>query len=149
MKVIFLKDVAGKGKKGELKEVSDGFANNFLIRQGLAKAATSDLQQQIEKEEREAKAKKQRELEKLQELKNELERRTFTVKVKVGEGGKIFGAVREKDVAESINQKLNSELEKSHITIPTTIKELGLHEAEVKLGHGLHSKVKIQVESLN
>ena len=91
MKVIFIKDTPGQGRRGEIKDVSDGYAQNFLIRKGLAQVATAEMQAKIAKEAKEAEIKKLKEIGKLEALKSEIEKRTFTVKVKVGEKGQIFG----------------------------------------------------------
>lgn len=148
MKVIFVKDAAGTAKKGEIKEVSSGFAQNFLIPKGFAHVATAQIQAQMEKEAKEAEGKRQKELGKLQGLKSELEKRTFTVKVKVGEKGQVFGGVHEKDIAEVIGKKLNHSLEKNQIEISSAIKELGEHQIKVKLGQGITAEAKIKVEAL-
>jgi large subunit ribosomal protein L9 len=146
MKVIFIKDTPGQGKKGEIKDVSSGFAQNFLIPKGLAQVATADIQAKITKESKEAEIKKLKEIGKLQDLKQEMEKRTFTVKVKVGGAGQVFGSVHEKDIAAAIATKLNHPLEKNNIEIDAAIKELGEHKVKVKLGSGIIATVKINVE---
>jgi large subunit ribosomal protein L9 len=147
MKVIFLKDAAGQGKKGEIKEVSSGFAANFLIPKGIAQIATTDLQLKIQKETREAAAKETREKEKLQALKQEMEKRTFTIKVKVGDKGQVFGGVHEKDISEVIKGKMSISLGKTQIKIPEPIKKLGSHKVNVDLGHHVTANVNINVEA--
>lgn len=147
MKVIYLKDVTGQGKRGEIKDVSSGFAQNFLIPKGFVRVATADIQNKIAKESKEAEAKHQRELNRLQFLKAEMEKRTFTVKVKVGDKGQIFGSVHEKDIAEAIAGKLSHPLEKNQIEIDSAIKELGAHQVKVKLGQGIIASAKINVEA--
>ena len=147
MKVILLKDVAGQGKRGEIKEVSSGFAENFLIKKGLVQVATADIQNKIAKEAKEAQNKKLKEIEKLQSLKTDLEKRTFTLKVKVGDKGQVFGGVHEKDIAAAISDKMNHPIEKSQIEISSAIKELGQHQVKVKLFGGIIANVKINVEA--
>lgn len=147
MKVIFIKDTPGQGRKGEIKDVSEGFAQNFLIKKGFAQAATTDIQAKIAKEAKEAEAKKLKEIGKLEALKGEIEKRIFTVKVKVGEKGQIFGGVHEKDIAASISAKLSHPLEKNQIEIGSIIKQIGEHLVKVKLGSGVTASAKINVEA--
>src|SRR4051812_48117068 len=104
MKVIFLKDVKGKGKKGEVKNVADGYAQNFLLKQGLALEATSasvsTLNAQKKKQEQEAVA----ELEQMKQLKIKLEELTVQLSAKSGEGGRLFGSVTSKQIADELNK---------------------------------------------
>lgn len=147
MKVIFLKDVSGQGKRGEIKDLSEGFVQNFLIPKGFAQVATSDIQAKIAKEAQEAEAKHQKSLAKLQALKLEIEKRTFTVKVKVGDKGQVFGSVHEKDIAAAVSAKLNYPLDKNQVEIGAAIKQLGQHRVIVKLGGGIIVNLKINVEA--
>jgi len=104
MKVIFLKDVKGKGKKGEVKNVADGYAQNFLLKQGLAVEATnanvSTLDAKKRKEEKEA----EQELENSKKLKEVLEALTVNLKAKSGEGGRLFGSITSKQIAEELQK---------------------------------------------
>ena len=147
MRVIFIKDSAGAGKKGEIKEVSSGYAQNFLIPKGFAQVATPDIIKRVEKEGKEQEAKKQKEVARLTALKAELEKRTFTVKVKVGDKGQVFGGVHEKDVAASVNSKMDISLEKNQVEIPAVIKELGIYQVKLKLGSGIIANVKINIQA--
>lgn len=147
MKVIFLKDSPGNGKKGEIKEVSDGFASNFLIPKGFAQIATKEIQSKIAKEEKEHKAKQAKQQQKLATLKQDLEKRTFTLKVKVGERGQIFGGVHEKDVANCINNKFNLDIQKNQIKLGTVVKNLGEHKVKVSLGSHIVAEVKLILEA--
>ena len=147
MRVILLKDVSKIGKKGEVKDVNDGFANNFLIAKGFAKVATAEIQAKLEKEAKEAMAKAGRQTEKVLELKKDLEKRTFTVSVKVGDKGQIFGGAHEKDIISAINTKLNTELEKQSVNIEHPIKAIGQHKVKIKLGHGQEAITTINIEA--
>ena len=147
MKVILLKDVPKIGRKGEIKDVADGFAKNMLIRKGLASLATGDAQAKLAKEKKDksdaaAKTKSQAE-----KQRQDLEKRTFTIKVKTGEQGQIFGGIHEQDVAKAIFQKTKLKLEKSQIQVPHGIKSIGQHVATVKLAGGITANVKINLES--
>lgn len=148
MKVILLTDVAKIGRKGELKEVSDGLARNMLIRKGLAVIATQEAQNKLVKEQKEKSSAKEREISKAAQTKAELERRTFTVKVKTGDKGQVFGGVHEKDIAAAIYQKTKLTVEKSQIDAHKGIKQLGEHTINIKLGSGIIAKTKINLESL-
>ena len=147
MKVVFLKDVPGQGRKGEIKDVSEGFAQNFLIRKGLAATATAEIQAKVTKEAKEADAKKQKELARLQALKAEIEKRVFGVRVKVGERGQVFGGVHEKDIAQAVGSKLNYPLEKNQVEISSAVKQVGEHQVRIKLGQGVVASAKINVEA--
>lgn len=148
MKVVLLKDVPKIGRKGEIKDVSDGFAKNMLIRKGLAVLATKEAQDKVAREQRDHSEAKQRAIKKAQDQKSELERRVFTVKVKTGDKGQIFGGVHEKDIAAAIFQKTKIELDKSGIDAHRGIKQLGEHIINIKLGQGVTARTKINLESL-
>ncbi len=147
MKVIFIKDAPGAGKKGELKEVSEGYGNNFLIAKGFAQIATAQIQAKIAKEAKEAQAKKLKEIEKFRALKSDFEKRTFTLKIKVGEKGQVFSSVHEKDIILAVNNKMGLELEKNQIEISGVIKTLGLHPVKLRLAPGIIAETKINVEA--
>ena len=149
MKVIFVKELTGTGKKGEIKEVSDGYAQNFLIAKGFAQLATADIQAKIAKEGKEAENKKLKENEKLNALKVDLEKRIFNHKVKVGDKGQVFGSVHEKDVAQAVSGKIGINIDRHQIEIPSVIKQTGEHQAKVKLGSGIIANIKLQVDGSN
>lgn len=146
IKVIFLKDLSGIGKKGEIREVADGYANNFLIPSGLAQVATKDIQAKLAKETAEADAKKQRQAAKFESLKRELQKRIFTVKVKVGEKGQVFGGVHEKEIAQAVSGKMGINVDKGQVEIFSPLKQLGEHQVGIKLGGGVTAKIKIKIE---
>lgn len=147
MKIIYLKDQSGGGKKGQIKEVSEGFAKNFLIPKGFAAVATPEVQAKVAKEGKDAEVKKQKEAARLQGLKVDLEKKVFTVKVKVGDKGQVFGGVHEKDIAKAIADKTNYPLEKNQVELTSPVKQTGQHQVKVKLGGGISAMVKINVEA--
>jgi large subunit ribosomal protein L9 len=149
MKIIFIKDQPGGGKKGEIKEVSQGYAENFLIPKGFAKVATAEVQAKVAKEQKEAEAKAGREQERLMAAKQDLEKRTFILYVKVGDKGQIFSGVHEKDIAEAINKKMDLNLDRHGVELAKPIKELGEHKVKVKIGSGVTASVNIKVESIS
>lgn len=146
MKVILVKNIPSLGKPGEVKDVSEGHASNFLLPRGLAVLATPDKLAAIARQNQAAEAKSAKHLEGLKKLKAELEKRTFTVKVKVGDKGQIFGAVREKDIADIINQKIPNSIEKSQVHITEPIKQLGTVKVTLKLGEGVSVSITINIE---
>jgi len=148
MKVILLKDVAKVGRKGEVKEVSEGYANNFLIKTGAARLATAELQQKAEADAETAKARQEKQTGQLKQLKSVLEKQTFSLKVKVGDKGQVFGGIHEKDIAAAINSQTVGNIEKNQIQGLHGIKTLGEHEIEIKLGRGITAKTKLNIESL-
>ena len=148
MKVILLTDVPKIGRKGEVKEVADGYANNLLIKKGLAIAATKDAQAKLAKENKDKSEKQQRQISKFETWKKELEKRTFTIKVKIGNKGQIFGGVHEKDIIDAVYQKTKIELEKSQFDSLKSIKQLGTHDITIRFGHGVNAKTKINIEAL-
>jgi large subunit ribosomal protein L9 len=145
MKVIFLKDVKGKGKKGEVKNVADGYAHNFLIKQGLAVEANnsnvSSLNAQKKKQEQEA----IQELEQMQELKKQLEQLTVQLHAKSGEGGRLFGSVTSKQIVDELKKSHNIKLDKRKLDLPDGIRALGFTNVPVKLHPEVQATVKVQV----
>ncbi|MGM0877074.1 MAG: 50S ribosomal protein L9 [Bacillota bacterium] len=145
MKVIFLKDVKGKGKKGEVKNVADGYAQNFLIKQGLAVEASnanvSSLNAQKKKQEKEA----VEELEQMQQLKKHLEELTVQLSAKSGEGGRLFGSVTSKQIADELKKSHNIKLDKRKLELPDGIRSLGFTNVPVKLHPEVTAIVKVQV----
>jgi len=148
MKVIFLKDVPGQGKKGEVKEVSEGYGSNFLIPKGFAQVATKQIQDKVAKETREGQAKQAKAEAKSNALKKDLEKRTFTVRLKVGDKGQIFGGIKDTKVIDAINNKMNTRFDKSALDMPHGIKTIGAHQATIKLGQGMKATITINIEPL-
>ena len=147
MKVIFTKDQPGGGKKGQIKEVNDGYAKNFLIAKGFAQIATPEIQAKVAKESKEAETKKLKEIEKLSAIKADLEKRTFTVKVKVGDKGQVFSGVHDKDIVSILNSKMSLSLQKNQVDLTKPIKELGEHKVKVKLAPGVQATINLHVEA--
>ncbi|WP_048718142.1 50S ribosomal protein L9 [Bacillus sp. 522_BSPC] len=149
MKVIFLKDVKGKGKKGELKNVADGYAHNFLLKQGLAveanASAVSTLNAQKKKEEKQA----MEELEKAKELKEKLEKVTVELHAKSGEGGRLFGSITSKQIADELNKKHQIKIDKRKIDLNDAIRSLGVTKVPVKLHHEVSATLNVHVKELS
>ena len=146
MKVIFLKDVKGTAKKGEMKEVSDGYARNFLIPKGVAKEATvssiNDLNQQKTAES----LKKQKEEQDAKDLAEKLKAITVTMYSKAGDGGKLFGSITSKDIAERLNKEHKIDIDKRKILLDDHIKMLGSHTVPVKLHQNVTAEFRVEVK---
>jgi len=144
MKVLFLKNVENVAKAGEIKEVSDGYARNFLIPKQMAVAATENVQKHYEAQVR-AQQKAEAELEaKMKELAEKIKDLTVVVKGKVGSGNKLYGAITSANVAKELSALVDYEIDKRKVEIET-IKELGDYEATIKLHKNVTAKAKVKV----
>lgn len=136
MKVIFIKDVKGQGKAGDVKEVSDGYAKNFLIKGNLAVLATDTSMSRL-KDENDTKQKKEQELIKeCEKIKKELETKTLVFKVKTGEKDKVFGSVSSKQISTELSN-MGYNIDKKIIELDDHLSSLGMHIVKVNL----HKKV--------
>lgn len=146
MKVIFLKDVKGKGKKGEVKNVADGYAQNFLVKQGLAIEATNSnvnvLEAQKRKEEKEAEL----ELKHSQDLKVKIEAITVELKAKSGEGGRLFGSISSKQIAEELQKVHGIKIDKRKLEMEDSIRSLGVTNIVAKLHPKVTATLKVHVD---
>lgn len=137
MKVILLQDVKKQGKKDQIIDVSDGYARNFLIKNGLAVAATTTSKKILEKELDKRKAEEEAYIEECQKIVEELKKIEIVIKVKTGEQDKVFGTVSSKQICEEL-KKHGIDIDKKKINITYPIDTLGTHNIEVEL----HKKVK-------
>ncbi|GAA3721576.1 50S ribosomal protein L9 [Salinicoccus jeotgali] len=145
MKVIFLSDVKNKGKKGEVKEVATGYAQNYLLKKGLAEEATPGNLAKLEAE-KEAKAEKaKQELEDAKALKEELEEKEVEVKTKAGEDGRLFGSISSKQVKEAYEKQHGIKLDKRKLDMSQPLKSLGYHKMNVKLHQEVSAEIKVHV----
>lgn len=144
MKVLLIKDVKALGKAGEIKEVKDGYGQNFLIGKGLARLATPDVVENWKEEQAQMARDLKDELARLQAEKITLEATEIKIeKAKAPVG--IKGSVGNGDIAEAIAEQLNIEVDKKHINLKKALKSEGLHEVDTKLGHGIHATLKVSV----
>jgi len=146
MKVIFLKDVKGKGKKGEVKNVADGYAQNFLLKQGLAveanQANISSLNAQKKKEEKLA----AEELAEAKKLKSVIDELTVELTAKSGEGGRLFGSITSKQIAEVLQKKHGIKIDKRKIELEDAIRSLGVTKVQVKLHPEVTAVLSVHVK---
>ena len=145
MKVILTEDVKGQGKKGELKEVSEGYARNYLIPRGLAMKATADNLNALALKEKAKAAQAAKEKAQAQEHAKQLESCVVKVKARGGENGKLFGSVTNKEVADALKEQYGIELEKNRILLEENIKSFGSYELRCKLGYEVSGTIHLLV----
>lgn len=145
MKVLLVKDVKGLGKAGEIKEVKDGYGKNFLIGKGFAKAATNEVVKQHAVSERKKAADAAQELEALKAMAAKLEKLEVVIRKKLGDTGHLFGSVTKEEIAQSLLEQHKIEIDKKHIDAKSAIKTVGKHDLDLKLGHGIHATLHIDV----
>lgn len=145
MKVILLQDVQGTGKKGEVKEVKDGYARNCLIKQKLAVEATNANMNILEGQQAHAQHKIDTETANAKKIAEIIEGKTFKTSMKAGANGKLFGSVTGKDISKMIKDAHGLEVDKKKIVLKNEIKTFGTFEAEARLYNGVSAKFKVQV----
>lgn len=143
MKVVLLKKVNKLGEAGEIKEVSPGFASNYLIPQGMAKPASEGVVKQVKKIAETAKAKVKESEKEFKKVANEINGQEFVIEKKA-EGGKLFGSVKEKDVAQLINKK---EITEKEINFKEPIKEVGEYTVEIKISNEIKAEIELVVKA--
>ena len=144
MKVILLETVRGSGKAGEVVNVSDGYARNLLIPKGLAQEATPQNMARLKKTQERIAKKLAEDRESAERLAEILANTQVEIKAKAGEGGKVFGSVTSKDIADALNAQ-GFDIDKKKIKLDGPIKELGVTTVEIKLFNEMSGKVKVNV----
>ncbi|WP_336787769.1 50S ribosomal protein L9 [Paenibacillus sp. MMO-177] len=145
MKVIFLKDVKGQGKKGDVKDLSEGYVRNFLLPQGLAKLASDGNLKTLEVQNASEEKRKAKEKADAVELGKKLEELKVVIKAKAGEGGRLFGAITSKQIAEALAAQAGVKIDKRKIELEDAIRTLGVTQVPVKLHADVKSKLNVQV----
>ena len=145
MKVILLQEVKGRGGEGDVIEVKDGFASNYLFKEGMAVKATKGAMKQLE--ERRANIEKREEvrLAEANELKQKIDNLKFKVDVQIGDEGQLFGAVTTQMIADGIKKNADVEIDKRRIDIRKAIKTVGLHKAEVVIYRDIKANIEVVV----
>src|SRR6266850_6116482 len=146
VRVILKREVRGLGRPGEVKDVADGYAQNFLLPRGLAIEATAGELKHLAQERQADKAKKDRAHADAEELAARMAKITLVFKLKAGEQGKTFGSVTNKDVAESLKKEHRIEIDRAKIVLPEPVKSLGAHTVEVRLLPDVRATLTIAVE---
>ena len=145
MKVIFKVDVRGQGKKGEMKEVSDGYARNYLLPRGLAAEATADNINAMKLKEKAKAAQMAREKAEAQENAKKLEGVQVIVRARAGGAGKLFGAVTSQEISDALKGQFGIEIEKNKIVQAEPIKTFGSFQVKAKLGYEVSGTINVLV----
>ena len=148
MKVILLQDVKGKGKKGQMLEVSDGYARNYMLPRKMAVEATADSINTMRMTDNANQEKRQREREEAFAISTKMKTITVTVKAKGGGAGRLFGSVTTQEIADALKKEHGITLDKRKIVIDETIKTVGLYTVKCKLGYEINADLKVKIEEL-
>lgn len=145
MKVIFIKDVKGSGKKGELKNVADGYARNMLIPKGFAVEATPENLNKLEGQKASQQHKIEVEKQNALEIQSKINEKKVTVKAKAGNNTKLFGSVTAGHIAEALEKQFDVKVDKKKISLKTDIKNFGTFDVSVKLYSGITADITVEV----
>lgn len=146
MKVILLKDVKGTGKKGEMKEVSDGYARNFLLPKKLAVQADNTAVKELNEKKKSEEIKSQKEYEAAVEQGKKMEEMNVVIYSKAGDGGRLFGSITSKDIAEQLKKQHDIVVDKRKIQLDEPIRVLGSTFVEIKIHQKVTTKVRVDVK---
>jgi large subunit ribosomal protein L9 len=146
MKVILLKDVKGTGKKGEMKELSDGYARNFLLAKKLAVLADNTAVKELNEKAKAKENRAQKEYEAAVELGKKMEELNIVIYSKAGDGGRLFGSITSKDIAEQVKKQHNIEVDKRKISLDEPIRVLGSRIVEIKIHQKVVTKIRVDVK---
>ncbi|MFV0249838.1 MAG: 50S ribosomal protein L9 [Bacilli bacterium] len=144
MNVIFTKDVKGQGKKNEIKEVSDGFATNFLIKKGLAVMASTNNLKNLQKNIEEMKLEENLHIKDMEKLKSKIEKEEIIFHVKTGNFDKMFGQISSKQIKSELD-KIGYQIDKTNINLSNSITNLGYHQVQIELHKEVIATLKIKV----
>jgi large subunit ribosomal protein L9 len=146
MKVVLLEDLPGKGKAGEIKEVSKGYAKNFLLPRGLALVATTTVMKQVESRLEKEKLEESIDRDKLAELAQQIEGKEIRFRARMGAGERLFGSITAADVAEELSRVIGSVIDKKKIDIEESLRKTGSYEVAVKLASDIKPKITVVIE---
>lgn len=144
MKVIFLKDVKGQGKKNEIKDVSDGYATNYLIKNGYAVKYTKSSSDRLDKTLENDRINEERNIREANEIKSKLEKEKISFEVKAGNDGKVFGSISSKQICEKLSS-LGYDIDKKKIMISDSLSNLGVTIVDVELYKKVVAKVSVEL----
>lgn len=145
MKVIFIRDLKGQGKKGEVKEVKDGYGNNFLIKNGYAVLANSANMTKMKNEEARRGIEETLKVHDMEDLKKEIEKKTFEFQAKTGKEGRMFGQISVKQIKEALSKE-GYDIDKKQIHLDYPIQSLGMHYVDIELHKKVIAKMKVHVK---
>ena len=146
MKVILLKDVKGTGKKGEVKEVSDGYARNFLLPKKMAKLADNQAVKELKEQNKSAEIKAQKEYEEAVELGDKMKEMNIEIYSKAEEGGRLFGSITAKEIAEQLKKQKGITVDKRKVLLNEPIRVLGSRFVEIKIHQKVVTKIRVDVK---
>ena len=146
MKVILLQDVRGKGKKGQMLEVSDGYARNYMLPRKLATEATPDAVNTMRMNDKATQERQAKERAEALELRNRMKDMTVVVTAKGGGAGRLFGSVTNTEVSEALAKQAGIQLDKRKIVLDEPIKSVGVYTVKCKLGYEINAELKIEVK---
>lgn len=146
MKVILLKDVKGTGKKGEMKEVSDGYARNFLLPKKMAVLADNQAVKELKEKNKSAEIKAQKEYDEAVELGEKMKEMNIEIYSKAGDGGRLFGSITSKEIAEQLKKQKNITVDKRKILLNEPIRTLGSNFVEIKIHQKVVTKIRVDVK---
>ena len=146
MKVILLQDVKGKGKKGQMLEISDGYARNYLLPKKLAMEATADAINTMRMNDKAAAEKAAKERAEAMETSRKLREMTVVVTAKGGGAGKLFGSVTSQEIADALKEKHGITIDKRKIVLSDTIKNVGTYTVQCKLGYEITAPLTVKIE---
>jgi len=146
MKVVLLEDLPGRGKAGEIKEVSNGYGRNFLLPRGLALLATPAVIKQVESRLEQEKLEESIDRDKLVELAQQIEGKEIRFQARMGAGERLFGSITAADLAEKLSQAIGSVIDKKKIDIEKSLRKTGSHQVAVKLASDLNPQITVVIE---
>jgi large subunit ribosomal protein L9 len=146
MKVVLLENLPGRGKAGEIKEVSKGYAKNFLLPRGLALVATPTVMKQVESRLEREKLEESIDREKVVELAQQIEGMEIRLKARMGSGERLFGSITAADIAEELSRVIDSVIDKKKIDIEKPFRQTGSYEVAVKLASDIKPKITVVIE---
>ena len=147
IKVILKENIKGVGKKDEIVEVKDGYANNFLLNQNKAILATPENINKLKARNEKIQKHHDRDVKKAKELKEVLATKEIVLKVKAGENNKVFGSISAKEIVQAVKDQLNIDIDKKKVSADSKLKEIGVHNVELKLHSEVKANLKVRVEA--
>ena len=148
MKVILQQDVKGKGKKGQMIEVSDGYARNYMLPRKIAVEATPDNINTMRMNDKALLERQTKERAEAVRIMNEMKEATLTLRVKGGGAGRLFGSVTTQEISEALKEQMNIDVDKRKIVLDEAIKNVGTYTVKCKLGYEVVGNLKVKVEEL-
>lgn len=145
MKIILLQDVKGTGKKGEMHEVSDGYARNFLLPRNMAVPASAQAVSEMKAKASSAERKREAQKQEAMETADRLNGKTVNINAKAGSTGRLFGSITAKEIADAIEQQFELTVDRKKIVLSQDIKAYGEYQAGIRLGMGVTADITVQV----